>query len=202
MARTSILNPLAALALLLSSTAGTAAAPPCPGPRAEGTPLRNLGATGPQLLLDENFPDPFLARFGRDYLAYATGNQVGGAQMNVQMIRSRDLKSWTAPTEAFPAERFPTWVDKNHPQVWAPEVMKVSERFVLYFNARHVTLTRAEGPPQDKVVRQRHCLGAAVADRPEGPFTGIDTPFVCSEFPDGVIDAGTFQDGHSLYFYF
>lgn len=202
MARTSILNPLAALALLLSSTAAAAAAPPCPGPRADGTSLRNLGAKGPQLLLDENFPDPFLARFGRDYLAYGTGNQVGGAQMNVQMIRSRDLRKWTSPAEAFPASRLPAWVDKDHPQVWAPEVMKVGTRFVLYYNARHATLTRAEGPPQDKVVRQRHCLGAAVGDRPEGPFTGIDTPLVCSEFPDGVIDTGAFQDGDSLYVYF
>jgi beta-xylosidase len=202
MARTSILNPLAAIALLLSSTAAAAAGPPCPGPRAEGTALRKLGAKGPQLLLDENFPDPFLARFGRDYFAYGTGNQVGGGQMNVQAIRSRDLKSWTAPAEAFPAAHLPAWVDKNHPQVWAPEVMKVGTRYVLYYNARHATLTRAEGPPQDKVVRQRHCLGAAVADRPEGPFTGIDTPLVCSEFPDGVIDAGTFQDGASLYVYF
>jgi beta-xylosidase len=202
MARASILNSVAAAALLVSSTAAAAQAPACPGPSSKDTSLPGLGAKGPQLLLNENFPDPFLARFGRTYFAYATGNQIGGAQMNVQLIRSRDLKSWTAPAEAFPAATLPAWVDKSHPQVWAPEVMKIGERFVLYYNARHATLTRAEGPPQDKVVRQRHCLGAAVADGPEGPFTSVDTPLVCSEFPDGVIDANPFHDGDSLYLYF
>jgi beta-xylosidase len=202
MVRASILNPLAVAALLLSSTAAAAATPPCPGARADGMPVRNLGANGPQLLLDENFPDPFLARFGGSFFAYATGNQVGGAQMNVQLIRSRDLKSWTAPAEALPAENLPSWADKNHPQVWAPEVMKVGERYVLYFNARHATLTRTERPPQGPRLMQRHCLGAAVAGRPEGPFVGIDSPIVCSEFPDGVIDANPFRDGDSLYVYF
>jgi beta-xylosidase len=202
MARTSILNPLAAAALLLTSTAAAAAGPPCPGNRAEGTGLRGLGAKGPQLLLDENFPDPFLARFGRGYFAYATGNQVGGAQMNVQLIRSSDLKTWTAPAEAFPAANLPAWVDKSHPQVWAPEVMEVEGRFVLYFNARHATITRTERPPEGPRVMKRHCLGAAVAERPEGPFTGIDTPLVCSEFEHGVIDAAPFRDGDSLYVYF
>ena len=202
MARTSILNPLAAAALLLSSTAGVAAAPPCPGPRAEGASLRNLGARGPRLLLDENFPDPFLARFGRSFYGYATGNQIGGAQMNVQFIRSPDLKSWSAPAEAFPAANLPAWVDKAHPQVWAPEVMKVGDRYVLYFNARHASLTRTERPPEGPRVMKRHCLGAAVSARPEGPFTGIDTPLVCDAFAHGVIDAAPFRDGDSLYVYF
>jgi GH43 family beta-xylosidase len=93
-------------------------------------------------------------------------------------------------------------VDKSHPQVWAPEVMKIGERFVLYFNARHASLTRTERPPEGPVVRQRHCLGAAVGDRPEGPFTGVDTPLVCSDFEEGVIDASPFRDGDSLYVYF
>jgi beta-xylosidase len=54
-------------------------------------------------------------------------------------------------------------------------------------------------------VLQRHCLGAAVADRPEGPFTGIDTPLVCAEFAHGTIDAHVFRDGGAdgpLYLYY
>jgi beta-xylosidase len=175
-----------------------AAAPPCPGPRADGASMRDLGRPAPHLLLDEDFPDPFVARFGQSYFAYGTG--VAGR--HVQLVRSRDLRRWTAPQEVMPASQFPEWIDRNHPQVWAPEVMEISGRYVLYFNARHRTLTRTETPPEGPRVLQRHCLGAAVADRPEGPFTGVPEPLVCAEFPHGVIDASPFRDGDSLYLYY
>ena len=197
----------AALAGALALAGGAAApaqegAPPCPGARGEGVTLRALGAEQPHLVFDGNFPDPFVARFGRTFHAYATGNQTGGGQMNVQLIRSTDLRRWTASVEAFPHANLPEWVDKGHPQVWAPEVMEAGGRYVLYFNARHATLTRTERPPSGPRVLKRHCLGAAVADRPEGPFLGIDAPLVCSEFEDGVIDASPFRDGDSLYVYY
>jgi beta-xylosidase len=202
MAVSGFFNAAAAAALLIGSTPAAAQPRPCPGPPAAGVPIRSLGATAPNLLLDENFPDPFLARFGREFFAYGTGDAAGGAQRNVQLVRSRNLSAWTAPVDAFPSANLPSWVDKSHPQVWAPEVMEIGGRFVLFYNARHATLTRTEGGPEASRVLQRHCLGTAVASRPEGPFTGIDTPLVCSEFPDGVIDASPFRDGDSLYVYF
>jgi GH43 family beta-xylosidase len=162
-------------------------------------PIARLGEAQPHLLLDANFPDPFLLKVGGTYHAYATGNQVGGGQMNVQRIASRNLTDWSAPAEALPAANLPAWVDRSHPQVWAPEVLETKERYVLYFNARHKQFTRTEGPAEAPVVRQRHCLGAAVSERAEGPFVGLDAPLVCEEFADGVIDAGIFRDGDSLY---
>ena len=195
----------AALALLLTaplSGAGAVfqgAAPECPGPSGQGVAMQQLGARQSHRLIDANFPDPFVARFADGFLAYATGNQTGGGQMNVQVVRSSDLTRWSAPAEALPADRLPAWVDRAHPQVWAPELLALNGRYVLYFNARHSTLTRTEGPAEAPTVRQRHCIGAAVASRPEGPFTGIDEPLVCADFPDGVIDAGIFRDGDSLY---
>jgi beta-xylosidase len=157
--------------------------------------LAKLGARGPQLLLDANFPDPFVTRVGKTFHAYATGNQVGGAQMNVQHVTSATLTRWTEPSEAFPAANLPAWVDRSHPQVWAPEVMRIGPRYVLYYNARHATLTRAETPGgRAPEVRKRHCIGAAVADQPAGPFVGIDTPLVCADFPNGVIDPSVFAE--------
>jgi beta-xylosidase len=188
----------AALAAPLEAAAQSAAPPPCPGRSAAGVPLHDLGRTAPHLLLDEDFPDPFVARFGREFLAYGTG--VAGR--HVQLVRSPDLRRWSAPAEVMPASHFPEWIDRNHPQVWAPEVMRIAGRYVLYFNARHRTLTRTELPPEGPRVLQRHCLGAAVADRPEGPFTGVPEPLVCSEFPHGVIDASPYRDGDSLYLYY
>ena len=101
-------------------------------------PIAKLGASGPHLLLDEDFPDPFVARFGSETLAYATG--VKG--MNVQAIRSKGFTGWSAPAEMLSAANLPAWVDRNLPQVWAPEVYRIANRYLLYFNARHATLTR------------------------------------------------------------
>jgi GH43 family beta-xylosidase len=200
-------RPFAAALLLaaaLGSPGGAAQerAPSCPGAPGEGVAASRLGRDHTHLILDLNFPDPFVARFAGLWHAYATGNQVGGGQMNVQYVRSRGLAGWSVPTEALPAANLPAWVDRAHPQVWAPEVMAVGGRYVLYFNARHASLTRTERPPQGPVVRKRHCLGAAVADRPEGPFRGVDAPLVCSEFEEGTIDASPFRDGDSLYVYY
>ena len=164
--------------------------------------MERLGQGRPHLILNGNFPDPFVARFGDAFYAYATGNQVGGAQMNVQFVRSAGLTQWSIAAEAFPAANLPAWVDRRHPQVWAPEVVALGARYILYFNARHATLTRTETPPEGPRLLQRHCLGAAVADRPEGPFIGLGDPLVCGEFAHGVIDAGIFRDGDNLYLLF
>jgi beta-xylosidase len=194
--------PLVAAAFA-SAVPAAAAPPPCPGRSGVGVPFSRLGSGGPHLLLDENFPDPFVDRFRGTFHAYATGNQVGGGQMNVQLVRSRDLASWSPPVEALPAANLPAWVDKRHPQVWAPEVMRIAGRYVLYFNARHATLTRTERPPDGPRTMQRHCLGAAVADRPHGPFVGTPSPLVCAELPEGAIDAHVFRDsGGDLFLYY
>jgi beta-xylosidase len=205
-------RPLAG-ALLLAIMAGSAgpasqssAIPPkaCPGVSGEGVPARSLGAEQPHLILDRDFPDPFVARFDGAYHAYATGVRVGGAQLNVQHVRSAELSRWTAPAEALPNTHLPAWVDRDHAQVWAPEVIHVAGRYVLYFNARHHSLTRTERSEQGLRVMRRHCLGAAVADRPQGPYHGIDDPLVCSELPEGAIDAHPFRDGPegALYLYY
>ncbi|HEY0412782.1 MAG TPA: glycoside hydrolase family 43 protein [Allosphingosinicella sp.] len=188
-----LLRAALAAALALGEAA---AAPPCPD--AAGAP----GGTGPRLLLDENFPDPFVSRLGGAYHGYATGAQQGQARVNVKHISAPDLGRWSAPAEALPSANLPAWVDRADPQVWAPEVIRIGGRYILYFNARHRILTRAETPPGGPVVRQRHCLGAAVADRPEGPFAGVPQPLVCAAFRDGVIDPSPFRDGRRLYLYF
>ena len=98
------LAPLTSLVFASASLALQPAAEPepCPGDPAGKTPVRSLGARAPQLLLDENFPDPFVARFDGLFHAYATGAQVERSQANVQHISSRDLVDWSGPAEALP----------------------------------------------------------------------------------------------------
>jgi beta-xylosidase len=177
-------------------------AKPCPGATGEGVPASKLGAERPRLILDRNFPDPFIARFGAAYHGYATGVRVGATQFNVQHVRSGDLTSWSLPAEALPTANLPAWVDRSYPQVWAPEVMAVGGRYLLYFNARHHALTRTERSDKGLQVFRRHCIGVAVAAAPEGPFRGIDEPLVCADMPDGAIDASPFRDGDSRYLYY
>jgi beta-xylosidase len=163
---------------------------------------RNLGAQHPHLILDRDFPDPFIARFGGAYHAYATGVRIGDVQYNVQHIEGSGLTRWSAPVEALPHENLPAWVDRGHAQVWAPEVMPLNGRYLLYFNARHNALSRSEQGPKGRHVMGRHCLGVAIADSPKGPFRGIDEPLACSDLADGAIDASPFRDGDSLYLYY
>jgi beta-xylosidase len=193
------------LAVLLGSSSGLAegvAEPSCPGASGRNVPLETLGLRQPHLILNEDLPDPFVLKQGQTYHAFGTGTRIGGIQHNVQLVRSTDLRDWSAPVEVLPAENLPAWVDRGHAQVWAPEVMEIGGRYVLYFNARHKTLTRTERPPEGPRVLQRHCIGAALAETPAGPFVGQPEPLVCEEFPDGVIDAAPFRDGDKLYLYY
>jgi len=187
----------AGLALAALAQAAAAAPPPCPGPRTDPA------VPGPRLVLDANFPDPFVARFGRTYYAYATGAQLGERRRNVQVIRSSDLRTWSAPVEALPDSGLPAWADRKDVQVWAPEAIRIGRRYVLYFNGRHASLTRTETPPSGPQVLKRHCLGAAVALRPEGPYRGLAKPLACAAFHDGAIDPSPFRDaGGRLFLYF
>jgi beta-xylosidase len=186
-----------AAALALCGHAAAAALPPCPGLHTEPA------VPGPRLVLDANFPDPFVARFGRTYYAYATGAQLGERRRNVEVIRSPDLRGWSPPAEALPDAALPAWADKTDVQVWAPEAIRIGRRYLLYFNARHAGLTRTEAGPDGPRILKRHCLGAAVSARPEGPFRGVARPLVCAAFPDGVIDPSPFRDSNGrLFLYF
>ncbi len=49
------------------SEAAQAQAPDCPGRSGAGLSLAKLGADQPHLVLNESFPDPFVARFGNAY---------------------------------------------------------------------------------------------------------------------------------------
>jgi beta-xylosidase len=164
------------------SLAGTAHAQAPAAPRFEGPVLRT------------NFADPFVLAHGGRYLAYATN--MHGDRANVPMAFSNDLTTWNllavpgnpdAFHDALP--NLPRWAERG--RTWAPEVMQLGDRFILYFTARH----RA---------RDRQCIGAAVARDPRGPFVPHGTePLVCQYDLGGTIDASPFRDADGkLYLYF
>lgn len=132
-------------------------------------------------VFDENFPDPFvLSAANGDFVAYST-NDV----QNVPIAVSRNLVNWSFARDAAgrKTDAMPTlasWVKPGF--TWAPEVMKLGGRFLLYYTANH----RA----QDK-----QCLGVAVSDSPRGPFVDRSIkPLLCQFELGGSIDANTFRD--------
>ncbi|MBL8267352.1 glycoside hydrolase family 43 protein [Steroidobacter sp.] len=140
-------------------------------------------------VLRQNFPDPFLLEADGRFYAYATNS--GGVR--VQVSSSDDLQHWSAPTEGL--MRLPAWVNPNKSDVWAPEVLRIDSRYVLYFSARSANVTRPDGVG-------RLCIGTAVSARPDRDFVPQDTPLICDEFPEGVIDVSPFRDGDRRYLYY
>lgn len=134
-------------------------------------------------VLRTDFPDPFVLEVDGVYYAYATN----AAGKNIQVSRSTDLIHWDLPKEAMPG--LPSWAKLGGSLVWAPEVMNIDERFVLYYTAR------------DKA-SDKQCIGAATSEKPEGKFKDTrDRPLVCQASEGGSIDPSPFRDGDTLYLY-
>jgi hypothetical protein len=115
--------------------------------------------------------------------AYLYTTQVGWT--SVPVWRSEDHATWTWVGDALPV--LPSWAAWG--STWAPGVIQVGDRFVLYFTARHA----ASG---------RQAVGVAEATRPEGPFTPRGEPLVADLAAGGSIDASPFRDDDgTLYLY-
>lgn len=140
----------------------------------------------PLLALDADFPDPAVLRADDGtWYAYATQSEVAGSMVNIQIARSRDLRTWAHLGDALPAK--PGWASATQ-DFWAPHVAKVEGRYLLYYSAKpDAALTDPE---------QGLCLAVAIADRPEGPFTDMGKPLLCG--PGFVnIDPMLFDDPQS-----
>jgi len=137
----------------------------------------------------DNFPDPHVVEHQGEYIAYATN-----AGINLPMLTSRDLVHWSWVTGADGKRRdgmpaLAPWVKEGF--TWAPEVMKVGERWLLYYTAAHRK-------------RNVQCLGVAAAADPRGPFEDRSAePLVCQFDLGGTIDANPFRDQDGkLYLYY
>ena len=142
-------------------------------------------------VLKDNFPDAFVLPQGGEFIAYATND---GA--NVPIAVSRDLVNWTVARDpANPRKKYDampalgTWAKEGF--TWAPEVMQLGNRYLLYYTASSRRLNA-------------QCIGVAEADNPRGPFRDPSAePMVCQKKLGGTIDANPFRDADGkLYLYF
>ena len=144
--------------------------------------------------LQTDFGDPFVLPFAGRYYAFATNILEG--RVNVPVAFSQDLRRWelaadpSSPTgyrDALP--NLPSWSRRGF--TWGPEVIRIGNRYVLYFTAPHVR-------------SNQQCIGVAVSADPRGPYQPQgEGPIVCQTQLGGTIDASPFrdQDGQ-LYLYF
>ncbi|WP_285101635.1 family 43 glycosylhydrolase [Promicromonospora sp. MEB111] len=174
---------VAALALGALTTSSAAATPADDGATAaapaDGAPAGDVSVrttVRPSLVLDRDFPDPDVSKFGNTYYAYATN-------------QGKNLPWATAPDPDGPwtfqsADALPTlgaWAKTG--RTWAPDVSQRADgKYVLYYTAWHT----ASG---------RQCIGAALADSPGGPFAPVGSePLICPLEAGGAIDASSFVD--------
>ena len=121
-----------------------------------------------------DFPDPGIIRVGRLYYAYSTNS----AAANVPVMTSPDLVTWTPRGDAMP-RLDALWTTKN--DTWAPEVIRVGSRFILFYTA-----------PDTGTGTQ--CIGRAVSTSPLGPFVDTnDAAIVCQNEKGGSIDPSPFR---------
>jgi arabinan endo-1,5-alpha-L-arabinosidase len=128
--------------------------------------------------LDHDFPDPAVLRTPDGwYYAYATQTKMEGRTVNIQVARSRDLRTWRHLGDALPEK--PRWAAGKQ-NFWAPHVIHDGDAYYMYYSA-------------EPDAAQGRCLGAATAVAPGGPFTDSGAPLLCGQ---GVehIDPMAFDD--------
>ncbi|TVY49866.1 putative arabinan endo-1,5-alpha-L-arabinosidase A [Lachnellula occidentalis] len=73
-------------------------------------------------------------------------------------------------------------------EVWAPDVRKIGENYILYYSAQNAEQTL------------QHCVGAATSKTVLGPYEALDTPLACPLSEGGAIDISGFTDTDGTHF--
>jgi arabinan endo-1,5-alpha-L-arabinosidase len=141
-----------------------------------------------ELVLDHDFPDPSLVK-GQDgwFYAYSTqGTSETGSPrvLNIQLARSRDLKTWEHRGDALPVK--PLWA-RSTQAFWAPHIHFANNQYYLFYSA-------------DPDTRDGLCLAVATSKKPEGPFTDSGKPLVCGKSFSNI-DPMVFREGEKTYLY-
>ncbi len=126
------------------------------------------------------FADPFVLTADGRYYAFGTGD--GETSQSLVGMVSDDLVHWSGLTTALEASAVPG--DATH--LWAPEVARVGEEYVMFYSAGH----------EDK----DHRLRAASSPRPEGPYRDLGSQLAREE--PFAIDPHPFQDSDGTWYLF
>lgn len=131
--------------------------------------LSCFSSSAQQLVLPGDHPDPSVVKIGNEYWAAGTTSNWFPA---FPLYRSADLVNWQPAGHVF--TKMPDWADYY---LWAPEITYDHGKVYLYYSGH-----KKGG---------NLCIAAAVADKPEGPYTDLG-PLICQEA--GSIDAFPMRD--------
>jgi hypothetical protein len=143
-------------------------------------PTRTPLAPARYILTGPDVTDPYMFEWQGSYYIYTSE---GTSAFNVPVRVGPKPGKWGPPSDALP--HLPTWAKGG--LTWAPDVHQVAGGWALYFSA----LLRNVQPPT-------HCIGAAYATSPTGPFIPSDHTLVCQLDHRGSIDPRVFVDGTHL----
>lgn len=115
------------------------------------------------------FADPSVLVVGDTAYAYGTNSIV--PSINLQLSTSTDLHTWTPAREVMPETPPWAWPMAEGGEFWAPTIVRLGDRYLLYYAAHH-RLAPAREPGW--------CIGYAEARSPAGPFTPGTVPLICS----------------------
>ncbi|MBR1575445.1 MAG: family 43 glycosylhydrolase [Bacteroidales bacterium] len=115
-------------------------------------------------VIDRGFPDPSVIQ-GEDGWFYIYCSDEGN--QNLPIYRSRNLVDWTNTGKTiFTSYNRPSWANTTNFGLWAPDIAKVGDKYVLYYALANFS--------NDDLAGGRNWgygIGAAVASSPTGPFT-------------------------------
>lgn len=134
-----------------------------------GTSPMAAASPSPKQLISATFADPDVYRVGDTWYAYATGD----GPAHVQMATAPALNGPWTRLGTDPLPQYPAWVGSG--VAWGPDVSRRADgKFLMYYTASMPT-------PGDAKSSFRKCIGAALADGPEGPFAPVGAePLICA----------------------
>jgi beta-xylosidase len=133
------------------------------------------------------YADPEGAVFGKQFWIYPTYSAPYGQQVFLDAFSSPDLVHWTKHSRVLDTNAV-TWARRA---MWAPAIVKKDGRYFLFFGANDIQNSQQVGG-----------IGAAVADKPEGPFKDHLGKPLLDHFENGAqpIDQFVFHDKDGQYY--
>lgn len=134
-------------------------------------------------IINAYLADPYIRYENGFYYLFATG--IAEDKRYIPIYRSKDLSTWEFVRGAVINGKKEDW---NYKHFWAPEVIKIKEKFYLYYTAS----------PDLSPENSGNRVGVAVADNIEGPYESIGVVI-----PNGSIDGHpVFDKDGTMYMYY
>ena len=152
-------------------------------PQVHKEKIRAKNLTFQNPIIPKYLADPFIKYDKGYYYFFATGEAQDGRYISI--YKSKNLSKWEFIRGAVTNGGKDDW---NYKHFWAPEVIKIDNKFYLYYTAS----------PENSPENSGNRVVVAVADKIEGPYTNVGIVI-----PNGSIDGHPVRDKDgSLYIFY